>query len=543
MLQDSQAALDHTVLQDRTRGNVDRAALGGDDDDGTLQGDIAAEVDSTGDCEVVQLDDARNAGDALLEVRHLLEVRSKLDDGDTAETVGVHDELTVLETVEIRLDQQEIGASLDGQETATGNVHTVSVLEVADGRTDGGLQLVDGLVGLALLVGGDGLLIGNDLHLQLVLLNNTLDGAEAHPDVVGVEVLELLDGLELVDVLLGHLGDFEQTGLTLVVNDGTTLDVGLGLVGQLHNVLGTSVRHVLQNPEIHNGAEVVGIGEEDVLNTTLEQLVQSARVVQRLKNVTVTGRVPVLQRSVKALGSGEERVLDDTRVAGLVEGDDVDVVALVLLDDGLGVLVGVERVHQNEGHVDVVGTVQVLNLTNGQIQEGHAFTDFNDGLGAHATHGGTKTTVELDDGQLVQELHRGLGAQVIVVDDLVGRRRVDAVPVDDIALGLVVEESAEESEEVVHLGLEALLLFGVGNGLGKRIQSVTHLRSSDTGGGILEGLRTRELGQLICRRRRRRRKERHADTGIAAAIKLEMIKGARSMGIMIVAKLTKGAMI
>ena len=437
---------------------------------------------------MVQFDNTRNARNALLEVRDLLEVGSKLDHGDTAETVGVHDQLAVLQTVEIRLDQQEIRAGLDGQEATTGNVDTVAVLEMTDGGTHGGLELVDGLVGITLLVGGDGFLVGDDLHLEFVLLDHALDGTQVHPDVVGVEVLELLDGLELVDVLLGHLGNLQQTGLALVVDDGTTLDIGLGLVGQLHDVLGTGVGHVLQDPEVHDGTQVVRVGQEDVLDTALEELVEGTGVVEGLEHVTVTGRVPVLQGSVEALGGGQQRVLDDTGVTGLVEGDDVDVVALVLLDDGLGVLVGVERVHEDKGNVDIVGAVQVLDLAHRQVEEGHALTDLDDGLGAHATHGGTKTTVQLDDGQLVEELHRGLVAQFTVVNHLGGLRRGDAVPADRVALGLVIEETTEEGKEVVHLGLETLLLLGVGNGFGKGIQRVAHLRGGHAGGGILKSL-------------------------------------------------------
>ena len=79
--------------------------------------------------------------------------------------------------------------------------------------------------------------------------------------------------------------------------------------------------------------------------------------------------------------------------------------ALVLLDDGLGVLVGVEGVHEDEGDVDVVGAVEVLDLADREVEEGHAVADLDDGLGTDATHGGTETTVELDNSQLVQELN------------------------------------------------------------------------------------------------------------------------------------------
>jgi hypothetical protein len=55
---------------------------------------------------------------------------------------------------------------------------------------------------------------------------------------------------------------------------------------------------------------------------------------------------------------------------GLVEGEDVDVVTLVLLDDVGRVLVGVEGVHEHEGDVDVVRAVEELDLTDGQVEGG-----------------------------------------------------------------------------------------------------------------------------------------------------------------------------
>jgi hypothetical protein len=110
-------------------------------------------------------------------------------------------------------------------------------------------------IGLTLLVGGDALAVGNDFHAELVVLDDTLDGSQVHPDVVGVEVLELLDGLELVDVLLGDLSDLEEAGLglALVVDDGATLDISLGLVGQLHDVLGAGLNHVDDGAEEEGG--------------------------------------------------------------------------------------------------------------------------------------------------------------------------------------------------------------------------------------------------------------------------------------------------
>lgn len=429
MLKQTQGALDDNVLEDGARRDINGATLAGDNDDGTLEDNTAAEVDGTGNGKVVKLEDLGDRRNVLLEVRDLLEVAAELDERSITKAVGAHLKLAVLQSVEIRLDEHEIGAGLDREETATGHVDTVGVVEVTDGGTNSSLELHNGNVRLALLVAGDGLAVGDNLHLELVVLDNALDGAEVEPDVVGVEVLELLDGLEVVDVLLGDLGNLEQADGAVVVNDGTTLDVSLGLVGKLHDVLGLGLHHVLKDTEIDNGTQVVHVGEEDDLNALLEELVEDARVVEGLENVTVARRVPLANGRVVVLGDGELRVLEDSGVSGLVEGEDVDVVALVLFDDGSGVVVGVERVHQDEGDVDVVCAVEVFDLTDGKVEEGHAVTDLDDGLGTDATHGGTETTVELEDGELVEELDRlGVG-EVLVVDDLTGGRRADALPV------------------------------------------------------------------------------------------------------------------
>lgn len=338
----------------------------------------------------------------------------------------------MLQCVEIRLDEHKVGAGLDGQESTTGNVDTVGVVEVTDSSTDSGLELNNGDIGLSLLVTGDGLAVGDNLHLELIVLHHTLDGLEVKPDVVCVEVLELLDRLELVDVLLGNLGNFEQADRALVVDNGTTLDIGLGLVGQLHNVLGVGLHHVLEDAEIDDSAQVVDVGQEDDLDASLKELVENARVVQRLENVTVTGGVPLIDGRVVVLGDGKERVLVDSGVSRLVEGKDIDVVALVLLDDGSGVVVCVERVHENEGDVDIVCAVEILDLSHGKVEEGHAITDFDDGLGTDATHGGSQTTVELENSELVEELDRlGVG-KVLVVDNLALGGRGNAIPVTTI---------------------------------------------------------------------------------------------------------------
>lgn len=276
MLENPQASLDNNVLKNGPGRNVNRGTLSGDYDDGALQSNTSAKVDLTANGQVVELENARDAGDAALEVRNLLEIRAQLDERCRSEAVGVHDELAVLERVEIRLDQHQIGRRLDRQEPTARHIDAVGVVEMADGSADCGLELDDRQVGLALLVGGDGLVVGDDFHRKLIVLNDALDGTEVHPDVVGVEVLELLDGLKLVDMLLGDLSNFKQASLALIIDNGTTLDIGFGFISQLHNVLGLGLDHVLENAQVNNGAQVVSVRQEDDLDSALKQLVERA---------------------------------------------------------------------------------------------------------------------------------------------------------------------------------------------------------------------------------------------------------------------------
>ena len=103
--------------------------------------------------------------------------------------------------------------------------------------------------------------------------------------------------------------------------------------------------------------------------------------------------------------------------------------ALIFLDDVLGIIVGVERVHQDEWYVNIIGAVEILDLSDGQIQEGHAIANFDDRLRTHATHRCTEATVELENSELAEESDRlGVG-ELIVVNNLVLCWWGNAVPI------------------------------------------------------------------------------------------------------------------
>jgi len=143
VLENSQATLDNDVLEDRSRWDVDGAVLSSHNDDSTLEHNATAKVDITGNSEVVKFDNVRNATNPLLELGNLLEVTAELDERSRAKSVGVHDELTMLESVKVGLDEHKVGACLDWQESSTGHVDTVGVLEESDGSTNSRLELQD----------------------------------------------------------------------------------------------------------------------------------------------------------------------------------------------------------------------------------------------------------------------------------------------------------------------------------------------------------------------------------------------------------------
>lgn len=100
---------------------------------------------------------------------NLLEVVAELDDGRALKhPLLVDDELSVLEGVDVALDQEKIRAALDGQEAGTGDVDTVGVLEVLDTRSGSGLELDDSLTIVVCLR------VDDDIELHLLVGHDVL---------------------------------------------------------------------------------------------------------------------------------------------------------------------------------------------------------------------------------------------------------------------------------------------------------------------------------------------------------------------------------
>jgi len=473
------------VLKDGTIRQVYPRALVCDNDNRSTKSDLASEPHIASHGKMIELEDVGDGTEAFLEVRDLLEVITKLDDrGLTEHAVRIHDQLAVLQRIQIAGDQQEIGAALDRQEAATRNVDTMGTLEVLDRGTDGSLELNDSLTIVRNLV------VDDDVELHPLIVHNTLDCREIHPQVVGVEHLELVHRLEVLNVLRRYLSDFKQADLSLVVDDGTTLDIGLGLVGKLHQELGLALDKVLQDTEIDVCTEVVNVGDEDVLFAGSDEFIEQARVLESIEDITVAGRVPLALVASGRAGYGQVTLTTNARVARLVESKDLDVVVGVLLNDTLSVVVGVEGVHENKRNVDFVLRVQMLDLPDTQVEESHSLTDLDRTLrGTRHTHGSTETTIELENNKLIQEVTAlsRLG-KVIVANDLIGRRGADLFPLDLLAFGLFREITAEKGEEALHLSIKDLALVRVLDLGDLTVELIAHGLGGDTSGRTLEVL-------------------------------------------------------
>ena len=117
---------------------------------------------------------------------------------------------------------------------------------------------------------------------------------------------------------------------------------------------------MLKNVDINNGSQVVSVGDEKVFFASGEQFVNQVGIDGSVKQVSMTRGVPAALFITSGARDGQKSVAIDSRVTRLVEGDNIDVVVGVFLDDALSIFVGVEGVHEDERHVDVVRLVQVL---------------------------------------------------------------------------------------------------------------------------------------------------------------------------------------
>jgi len=148
----------------------------------------------------------------------------------------------------------------------------MSTLEVLDGGTGSRFKLDDGLAIIGVLG------IDNNLQVHSFFFHDALQSLEVDPEIVRVEDLEFADRLEFFRVLRRDLGNFEQANLALVIDKSSTLHVGLGLIGDLHDEFSLCVDHVLEDSFVNDSTEVIRVGNEQVLFSIGNQLIEDTGV-------------------------------------------------------------------------------------------------------------------------------------------------------------------------------------------------------------------------------------------------------------------------
>ena len=75
------------------------------------------------------------------------------------------------------------------------------------------------------------------------------------------------------------------------LNEGSTLNVRPGLIGDFHDELVLVLDALSEDVEVNGGSHVVNVGHEADLPALGDQIVQNAGIVNGLVKVAVAGRV------------------------------------------------------------------------------------------------------------------------------------------------------------------------------------------------------------------------------------------------------------
>ena len=98
------------------------------------------------------------------------------------------------------------------------------------------------------------------------------------------------------------LGFCQHLRLRTHLNQSPSLHIGSGLVGDLHDKLLVLLYDHVEDVEVHRGPEVVNVGDEAVLLTRLDVLLQQPAVEEGLIEVSVAWRT-VIYKSTIVIGT------------------------------------------------------------------------------------------------------------------------------------------------------------------------------------------------------------------------------------------------
>src|SRR3989338_9152302 len=180
---------------------------------------------------------------------NVLECIAELDERKGIVRTERIDEKRTIESkcVEARLEKEKIGSVFDWQEARTGYFDTVSVVEAFDGSASSSFELDNSL--------SSGLfLIDDDVDsLESRGFNDTLDGIDVDPKVVGVKDLEFFDGFEFLDAVGRNLSEFKKSSSAIVFNQSTTFDVCACFRSDFHDEFRTrfSRQHMVEETKVN----------------------------------------------------------------------------------------------------------------------------------------------------------------------------------------------------------------------------------------------------------------------------------------------------
>jgi hypothetical protein len=120
---------------------------------------------------------------------------------------------------------------------------------------------------------------------------------QVNPQIVRIEKFESLDGLEVFDMVLWDLCDFEESKVVLILHERASLHVCLRLVRHFHHefgllLSGCRVEQHAQNIQVHRRSQVVHVRDEAVLPAIGEESVEQPRVAEGEIEISVTWWVP-----------------------------------------------------------------------------------------------------------------------------------------------------------------------------------------------------------------------------------------------------------
>ena len=94
---------------------------------------------------------------------------------------------------------------------------------------------------------------------------------------------------------LTHLRHLQESQLALVLDQGASLHVCPGLLGDLHEELLAACEALAQDVQVHCGPDIIHVGDEAELLPLLYKAVQQATAGEGLVEISVSWRIPLVR--------------------------------------------------------------------------------------------------------------------------------------------------------------------------------------------------------------------------------------------------------